>query len=154
MALRTEEELIDASTGTSEDMDPQYESCRLASIIYSFLVVFPVPPVVGPFETLSERLKSSLEAGEWTMLDSRRLKLHLWILVIGAIASIGLPDRPWFLLRIIEVREELHIVQWRDLKALLKTFLWHPRTNDFDGLEIWNAVQQARQIHHNFATIK
>ncbi len=29
------------------------------------------------------------------------------------------------------------------LKALLKTFLWHPRTSDFDGLEIWKAIQHA-----------
>ncbi|KAJ9609018.1 hypothetical protein H2200_006789 [Cladophialophora chaetospira] len=147
MSLRTGDELINADTVTSDDIDPQYESCRLASIMFSFLVVFPVPPVIGPVETLTERLRWPLQASEWTMLDRRKLRLHLWILIIGAIASIGLPDRPWFLLRIMEVRARSEIVNWKELEALLKTFLWHPRTNDFDGLEIWKAVHQAKQIH-------
>ncbi len=60
---------------------------------------------------------------------------------MGAIASIGLPDRPWYLLRVMEVLDEFDMANWKDLKDLLKTFLWHPRTSDLDGLDIWKAVQ-------------
>jgi hypothetical protein len=143
MSLQTEEELIVSGGLAVEDIDVQYESCRLACIIYSFIVVFPVPPVVGPFEILVERLKRTLQATAWTALDGPRLRLHLWILVMGTIASIGLPDRPWFLLRVMEVLEAFDMANWKDLKALLKTFFWHPRTSDFDGLEIWKAIQYA-----------
>ncbi|EXJ64630.1 hypothetical protein A1O7_00967 [Cladophialophora yegresii CBS 114405] len=142
MSLQPEEALV------IEDIDPQYESCRLACIVYSFLVVFPVPPVVGPFETLVERLKRALQVTDWTVFNGSRLRLHLWILIMGSIASIGLPDRPWFLLRVMEVLGEvgIRIQNWKDLKALMKTFLWHPRTSDFDGLDVWKATQQQADI--------
>ena len=146
MSLVPEDELIATDLVSLSDIDSQYESCRLACIIYSLLIVMPVPPVVGPFETLTEKLKSLLQAREWKVLNTRRLRLHLWILVMGAIASIGLPDRPWFLLRTMEVLEEFDMAKWKDLKALLKMFLWHPRTSDFDGLDIWKAVQHVQQV--------
>ncbi|ETI28582.1 hypothetical protein G647_01032 [Cladophialophora carrionii CBS 160.54] len=143
MSLHSEEELVVSGGLVAEDIDVQYETCRLACIVYSFLVVFPVPPVVGPFETLVGRLKRTLKATDWTVFDRPRLRLHLWILIMGSIASIGLPDRPWFLLRVMEVLEDVGMTNWKGLKALLKTFLWHPRTSDLDGLDIWKATQHA-----------
>jgi len=142
MSLPSEQEMVANGTVTAGNIDPQYECCRLVCIIYSFIVVFPVPPVVGPFETLTERLKTILQATEWRFFDRLRLRLHMWILIMGAIASIGLPDRPWFLLRTMEVLKELDMHRWKDLKALLKRFLWHPRTSDFDGLDVWTAIQE------------
>ncbi|OAP57591.1 hypothetical protein AYL99_08329 [Fonsecaea erecta] len=139
MSLRPAEELVAATNITVDEV--QYETCRLACIIYSFIVVFPVPPVVGPFETLTDKLKRALQATEWKGFEPERLKLHLWILVMGAMGSIGLPDRPWFLLRIMEVLEEFDMAAWKDLKVLLQSFLWHPRTSDPDGVDIWKAVQ-------------
>ncbi|EXJ70312.1 uncharacterized protein A1O5_06380 [Cladophialophora psammophila CBS 110553] len=150
MSLWSAEELhLTTSTtdGIFADDDVQYETCRLACIIYSFIVVFPVPPVVGPFETLIDRLKRALQATAWKDFEPPRLRVHLWILVMGAIASIGLPDRPWFLLRVMEVLNEFDdMADWSDLKAFLKTFLWHPRTSDPDGLDIWKAVQQGNDV--------
>ncbi|KIW72876.1 hypothetical protein PV04_01037 [Phialophora macrospora] len=143
MSLQTEQELIGSGRLAVEDLDVQYESCRLACIVYSFIVIFPVPPVVGPFETIVERLKRALHATAWKVFQGPRLRLHLWIVIMGSIASIGLPDRPWFLLRVMEVLEEFDMKDWKDLKALLKTFLWHPRTSDLDGLEIWKAIQHS-----------
>ncbi len=88
MSLCPEDELIVAETVRPEDVDIQYESCRLACIIYSLLVVMPIPPVVGPFETLTEKLKSLLQATEWAVLGGSEI----------ATASMGLwswvPSRP------------------------------------------------------------
>ncbi|KIY01513.1 uncharacterized protein Z520_03065 [Fonsecaea multimorphosa CBS 102226] len=144
MSLWSAEELLTARDVAVDDL--QYETCRLACIIYSFIVVFPVPPVVGPFETLIDRIKRALQATEWKNFDPPRLRLHLWILAMGAIGSIGLPDRPWFLLRIMEVLDEFDIKGWKDLKVLLQSFLWHPRTSDPDGLDIWKAVQHGLDV--------
>ncbi|OAG39565.1 hypothetical protein AYO21_06209 [Fonsecaea monophora] len=142
MSLPSAEELLAPKPTDVALDDSQYETCRLACIIYSFLVVFPVPPVVGPFETLIDRLKSALQTTEWKSFGRPRRKLHLWTLTMGAIGSIGLPDRPWFLLRIMEVLDDdFDMAGWQDLKGLLQSFLWHPRTSDLDGLDVWKAVQ-------------
>ncbi|OQV03891.1 hypothetical protein CLAIMM_08871 [Cladophialophora immunda] len=86
MSLLSAEELVATSDAAAAvDDDAQYETCRLACILYSFLVVFPVPPVVGPFEILIERVKRALQAVEWKIFEPPRLRLHLWILVMGAI---------------------------------------------------------------------
>ena len=145
MSLKSEQELVNDGLPWDK-IDSQYEGCRLACIAYSFLVVFPVPPVVGPFENLTDRMKKSLQACKWTILDGERLRLHLWILIMATIASIGLPDRPWFLLRTMDVLGEFNFKDWKDLRLLLKTYLWHPRTSDFDGIDLWRAIKQADTV--------
>lgn len=118
-----------------------YESARLAVIIYSFLVIFPIPPVAGPFETLTRLLRR--ESEQHILKHARRARLHiqLWILMMGAIASIGLPCRPWFLSELAVYMKMAKIDSWQDLQAILQTFLWHPGTNNVDGLDIWDDVE-------------
>jgi hypothetical protein len=143
MSLISEEEFDSIEPGRLETLEPQYECCRLACIVFSFLVVFPVPPVVGPFETLTERLKLAIQEIQWAMLattDIWRQKLHVWVLVLGAIASIGLPGRRWFELEVAKTVRILRIHEWKDMKILLKQFLWHSRTSDADGMNIWRAL--------------
>lgn len=151
---RTRPEIIDQrnyvqhallSLPTSQDLthrgievhDSYYESCRLATIIYSVLIIFPVPPVFGPFEILTRKLRQELEKISLESQNSPRLEMHLWILVMGAIASLGLSDRPWFLSRTLALSQALDLHEWRDLKRVLESFLWHYSTSDVDGIEVW-----------------
>ena len=119
----------------------QYESCRLASTVYSFLVIFPVPPVVGPFEILTQQLSRELETIEHDGLPPARLNLHIWALFMGAIGSIGLPSHGWFLSKVKTLLQKTDIREWKDLQMVLRSFLWHPSTNDVDGFNIWTETQ-------------
>ena len=118
-----------------------YESARLATIIYSFLVIFPIPPVAGPFETLTRLLRRELE--EHVLTDGRpeRIHIQLWILMMGCIASIGLPCRPWYLSELGVFVKIAKVNSWQSLQAILQTFLWHPGTNNIDGLDIWDEIE-------------
>ena len=134
MSLPTSQDLIDRGV---DICDPYYDSCRLATIIYSFLLIFPVPPVSGPFETLTLQLRRELETMSLENKDCPRPEMHLWILVMGAIASLGLPARPWFLSRAMALSDTLDLHEWQDLKRVLESFLWHYSTSDVDGVEVW-----------------
>lgn len=122
--------------------DPAYESCRLAVIIYSFLVVFPLPPIIGPLETLTERLQYEISAAPgFKDRKQSTQNLHLWILTMGAIAAIGLPQRSWFLSAMQELMTDMGIQEWEEMRSILMSFLWHPMTNDPDGEDILSEMQ-------------
>lgn len=127
--------------------DVQYESCRLACVVYSLLVVFPLPPIVGLFEKVTVRLQRSLlNMRPLPSSDQARNKLQLWILVMGALMAIGLPERSWFITELVGLTNKVGLVEFDNFTTLMQGFLWHPKTNSYDGLELWTAVQAAREV--------
>ena len=125
-----------------EAYDQQYDSCRLACIAYSFLVIFPFPPTVGLFERLSMRLRKSLLNEHLpSYVSSSREKLKLWILSMGAIISIGLPQRDWFLHELRPLISSLRLESANQLAETLRGFLWHPTTSESDGVILWHDLQ-------------
>lgn len=137
MSLQSKRELLDDGATIGESL---YEPCRLAVIAFSFLVVFPIPPVVGPFESLSEQLLVELTAVKMDDESVSRSRLLLWIMVMGAIAAIGLPEHPWFVRRTHEMTMKMSIVDWEEMKAVLQAFLWLPSANDPDGQDLWTEM--------------
>jgi hypothetical protein len=138
MSLKSKRELLVEGKVVEDRL---YEPCRLAVIIFSFLIVFPIPPVIGPFESLTEQLLSELVEIDVREESAMRSRMLLWILVMGAIASIGLHDRQWFLIHARCLSLRLAITEWEDLKELLGSFLWFPSINNLDGQDIWNEMQ-------------
>jgi hypothetical protein len=125
--------------------DLQYEVCRLGCIAYSFLVVFPFPPVVGLFERLSKRMQLSIlrmrtDVGN---MPVERKMLQTWLLTMGAIVSIGLPERTWFLEELSPLLRGMAISSWAELEELLMGFLWHPKTNGRDGLDVYRSLEMS-----------
>lgn len=124
--------------------DTQYECCRLACIAYSFLVVFPLPPVVGLFERVALRLRRELMNLDDALegFDTERLKLQLWVVMLGTTISIGLPQHSWYQRNLSLLAARLSLKNWQQVFPLLQTFLWHPATNDRDGMEIWREFRR------------
>ncbi|KIW70544.1 hypothetical protein PV04_02803 [Phialophora macrospora] len=146
MSLESNEEIERRRTAPA---DLQYEACRLACIAYSFLVIFPLPPVVGLFERLSKRLQISVLQRRSPVddLPYARLAMQLWILTLGAVATIGLPERAWFVNELLPVMLRLGVDQWEQMEQLLRGFLWHPKTSERDGLDVYRDVMlQARML--------
>lgn len=123
--------------------EPHYESCRLACIAYSFLVIFPFPPIVGLFERLTARLQKAMMNIRLRLdeLSRPRLELHLWIAVMGAIICVGLPDRAFYIREITKILPQLQVDSYEGLVRILQTFLWHPKTNNYDGMDLWRALK-------------
>ena len=140
MSLKSQQELFDGDSTVDE---PLYECCRLAAIVFSLLVIFPLPPVYGPFEGLAEQLHLELALVSLYDQTAPRSRLLLWTLTMGAIAAIGCPERPWFLSKIQGLSAKMNLGGWAQFKDVLQSFLWLPSTNDPDGRELWIEVQDA-----------
>jgi hypothetical protein len=121
--------------------DPQYEACRLACIIYSFLIILPMPPIFGPFEHLVNNLRYALPDLRSMMLYKERWQLQTWMLVMGAIGSLGLSERGWYVQQIKIAVGNMKTV--KELNHVLQQFLWHPRTSTCDLVDLWNELQDS-----------
>jgi hypothetical protein len=125
------------------DIDLLYEACRLACIAYSLLVVFPLPPTVGLFEKLAQRIRTEIANLSSVQDDftTNQREMHFWILVMGSVVSTGIPDRRFFVTNLLDSAARLGISDWQEAVEVLETFLWHPSTNNKDGLDLWRDMQ-------------
>jgi hypothetical protein len=115
--------------------DSLYEATRLAALIYSLLVVFPIYGPRAPFAELASQLRFNL-----SFLDLDRQKetrLLLWVLVMGSIAGVGSANRMWFVWAVREFASRLKYTSWDEFKKELGRFLWLDITNDRDGRALW-----------------
>jgi hypothetical protein len=125
------------------EVDPLYEICRLACVAYSLLVIFPLAPTVGLFENLLLRMQSEITrmAAETARFKAPQWRLFFWTLTMGAIAGTGLAERQFFLFELRRCLDSLNISGWREALNTLVQFLWHPSTNNKDGLTLWSDLQ-------------
>ena len=113
-----------------------YEAIRLATIVYSLLVTFPIPAISSPFAELSRRVKAQIPSLDFQYLQDEP-GILLWILVMAAIASINFDERRWYLKYLKQVSDRLGFSTWNELREQLRKFLWYGTTNDSDGELLW-----------------
>jgi hypothetical protein len=136
MSVQSEAEVIAAT----QRCDPQYEACRLACIVYSFLIILPMPPIFGPFEQLTTSLRHALPDLQSMMLYQDRWHLQIWILVMGAIGSLGLSEHGWYVQQLSVAVSNMQTI--KELHHILQQFIWHPRTSSCDLTDLWNELQE------------
>jgi hypothetical protein len=107
------------------------ECYRLAALIYSLLVTFPVHYTVAPFKELVMQLIVAL-AG-WDGNDY----MLLWVLTIGGIGAMGLDERAWFMTSLQVTATRVGIRTWIEARNIMTKGLWHEATNDGDGQDLW-----------------
>ena len=113
------------------------ECCRLAAVVYSLIVVYPLPLVTAPFGKLATLMKAQLR-----VLDGAEMTTTtLWAAVMGALAAIGTKERRWFVGFIGGLLEEHNVRQCSDLKAILQSYLWDSSISDFDVQYLWMEVK-------------
>ncbi|KIW10775.1 hypothetical protein PV08_10074 [Exophiala spinifera] len=124
----------------------EHPLCRLAllgTVVYSLLVVFPLPAVAAPFGRLSSDIIKQLCLPDVQACWNEAADLMLWVTVMGAVASIGTSDRPWYLATLDRLTRELDINSWHSMKENLKLFLWFEYTNDSDGMKLWRDIEES-----------
>lgn len=122
---------------------PMCRLTRLGTVVYSFLVVFPLPAIAAPFGRLSSDIIKQLSLPDVQDCWNEAADLMLWVTVMGAIASIGTPDRPWYLTTLDRLSRELDINSWHSMREKLKLFLWFEYTNDSDGMKLWRDIEES-----------
>lgn len=133
----------------AEPCDVQYEPCRVACIIYSLLVVLPLPPIARLFEKIAAKLQRSLLNIRSGIIEDSRVELQVWILAMGAIISIGLPERDWFVEELSRVLQTSGIRGLKTFTDVLQGFLWHSKTSGRDGIALWRALPMEEEAGGN-----
>jgi hypothetical protein len=131
----------------SEGICRLYESTRLTAEVYSLLCVYPYPRGHAPFGELASLLRKELSGLDLGNVSYEESKLLLWILVMGAIVTVGALERLWFISTLRHVSGRLELESWQEMKSILTTFLWLDMTNDIDGSDVWDEVSPSRYKH-------
>lgn len=123
---------------TLEAPSLKYEACRLGLVVYSLLILFPVPLMTEPYPDLAQQLRNELD---YIQIDpsfwGRDLDLLLWLLTMGGIAALGTDNRWWFIQQIQWVTQMMELDSWEHFKATVASILWLDSPCDFEGLALW-----------------
>jgi hypothetical protein len=138
MLLPTAEELeLNISASSIPSI---YECCRLTAIIFGVAVIFPVSNTYNILQTLVQRLKAAIEVSRIESTDEC-LGIFLWILVLGSIAALDKPERPWFVSQLALLTERSkEKLDWIGVEHRLKTFLWLDSACGASGRRLWHEV--------------
>ena len=131
-------------SSNSDSVLPLFEMCHTAAIVYSWIVIFPAPVQAMPFHEAATRIRELLDSdqvdGYWTEVPF----LMIWIVVMGAIASLGSCEEQGYVRFLGRALRRLNIHSWTVLKGRLEMFLWYSRVSDLDGLDLWQEIVQSR----------
>ena len=122
------------------------EVCRTSALIFSDMVVFPIPATQQIKPMFAARLRSLLESSINHLQQDTYQDAIIWLLVMGAIASTFSVDHEWFL-QCLRVRTmSQNIRDWPNLKKQCSRFLWWPPVCDQPGRVIWSELQALQDV--------
>jgi hypothetical protein len=105
-----------------------YGSCRLAAYLYLYIVLRELPVSAVIVQTVAQRLKGILEKASADLLILWKVDQHLflWILYMGAVATVEAAEREFFVgvLRRLVVQMQLDTMD--AFTGALKEVLWEP----------------------------
>lgn len=117
-----------------------YDAIRIAAVIYSAAVIFPLPPLTGIFRKFECELKAIIEESKpdpcWRLYP----KVLLWILILGGISATGTPERCWYIQNLSTVSSALKLSEWEDVAEELEKYLWLESACDSGGRLLWMEV--------------
>jgi hypothetical protein len=112
----------------------QYDSQTKSGVIFSIfgnaavahvlMFTYNMPPRAGAHALLSARIRSSLEIVEVQAFQNAYPEMMLWIIMIGALGSIGTEDEGWFLRLLTQLCCSTGIAGTAELALSLAEFLW------------------------------
>ena len=115
-------------------------ACHRAGLIYSFCCVFPI--TAAPFATLARQLQLQFQVTGFISQWDAAPELLTWTMMMWAIAAVGMPERELATSLLLRCVRRLQIDTWEQLQSLLSKLLWFPDTNEIDGVEIWDELEQ------------
>jgi len=118
-----------------------YTVCRISLLIYSNMVIFPLPPVSGVSARLCTALKDSLGNETSSSAWRNAPKLIIWALILGGISDGSDVERPWFINKYVQLSSSLAINTWEQLKQCLNSFLWLGFVLDQAAISFWAESQ-------------
>lgn len=127
----------------SEFLGPKtclYECCRLAALMFATAVLFPMPRSTGIPQRLVAEIKQCIEQTSLETSFGGGASFFIWVLMLTGVAAAGLPERPWFEGRLIDLLTLKGMTRWAEVKAILSSFLWMDSACDPGAYELWDDI--------------
>lgn len=121
------------------------EACRYACGLILFLVfqnhIIDETLLMNDF---LHKLKSALN--KLVPFSGPQNKLILWLLAIGGVQALKLPEKAWFVGHLVTVSEYLDIYSWEDMKVALKSVVWVEtlQVKGFD--QLWEEIRRMSEF--------
>jgi hypothetical protein len=122
-----------------------YEVCRIAALIFSMGVIFPLQKLCTTYGPLVKQLKLQLlELKDTTTIyQPDILDLVIWATTLGAIAAERTPERSWFVHSLTHLTAPARLSRWNDLEERLVRVLWLRNACKDAGYRLWLEVDDA-----------
>jgi hypothetical protein len=131
--------------------DSVYNIARLAALIYSDLVLFPLGDSVSIKPRLAYDLRKALElqsTGDGPP-DEAEAELMMWCTTMGAIAAYGTVHQEWFVERLTQaLREDERLLDWILFQTVMSHYLWWDYVLQPRCWDIWTEATQLVQPDH------
>ncbi|KIX97019.1 uncharacterized protein Z520_07133 [Fonsecaea multimorphosa CBS 102226] len=101
-----------------------HHAVRLGALIFSEMVIFPLPPPQGVKPRLALMLQQTLEACDLLGCWDLHGQVLLWSLTLGTIASSFTPQRAWYIEQLLQQILLLQIQDSSILALICSRFLW------------------------------
>ena len=134
---------------TRSNNDDIYELCRLATLIYSDMVLFPLPSCTGVKPRLADSIRTLLESRmtEW-LPETKDSAMMLWAIFLGTIAATFSHHRTWFVSKLATLTAKIVIpLDFSCFKSMMESFLWWDFIFEEPSLTIWNDVDAELQLN-------
>jgi hypothetical protein len=118
-----------------------YEACRLTAVLYTIMVVFPLPRSKRARDHLMPRIRGALECIDPYSVKEEICGLLFWCLAVAGVAADGYPSRDWFLRRLLPVSSILKIENWSETEKFLEKFAWLRCACSQAGLSFWEEAK-------------
>lgn len=120
----------------------QDEICRLAALIFSNGVIFPIARK-HPLQILVKQLVAELERRvDW---DDKSSEFLLWVTVVGGLAATGSVREEFYLRALKRLATDLCVTGYDDLRGIMHDYLWLDRACDGGASKLWNRAMSAGQ---------
>lgn len=117
-----------------------YECCRLASIIYSNRVLFPIfTESPGTLRPVAE-LRVVLETIKIDGMDSATWNMLVWCSLTGAIASLRTEHRVFFHQQLGDILEKSGITSLHGTLSVARKFIWSDCACEQAVIAVWNSL--------------
>jgi hypothetical protein len=119
------------------------ESARFAILIHVFVPWKGLPPDgTVAINCILHQLMTALKVV--TCLDRKETNnvLVLWMFAVGGVASVGMPERNWFVSHLAEMVEDMGISSWEEWKDAVSRCIWHERLYVRGYEKLWGEIEK------------
>lgn len=124
--------------------DYMMRTCCCAAYLFIYIALRQIPVISPFFDVAVRQLKSAIDHPRYLVEASHTVPpILLWCLVLGAIASEGRQERPWFLILLSEIRATNEFQTVEDLRDHLEHIVWLEEAFRSSLAALWIELQES-----------